>query len=141
MYKLKEPSRANLEVFFENAKKSILHRIEEWLSHRVQDVKVECRSKKIDLTAGIIPGGLTYNFLTKLKNEENLKKLMLGKIDFFIQFVADLKDQAKQFNYPEEYLFEKLNLTTYQRFENGGAKVQGSTAASMDHFNTIIKDK
>lgn len=140
MYKLKEPSRANLEVFFENAKESILNRIDDWLNNNVNDVKVKCRSRKLDLTAKVIPGGLTYKFLTKLNNEENLKKLMLGKMDFFIQFVTDLKKQAKLCNYPEEYLFEKLRQIPYEKFENRGIKLQDTVVADFDHFNTIVKD-
>lgn len=140
MYKLKEPSQVNLESFFENAKSSILNRIDDWLNHRVQDVKVECRSRKIDLTAKVIPGGLTHKFLTRLSDEENLKELMLGKMDFFIQFVVDLKNQAKMYNYPEEYIFEKLKQKSYQKFENGGKKLQHSVVADFDHFNTIVKD-
>ena len=39
MYRLVAPSQAELEKFFNTAKKSILDRIDDWLSDKILDVK------------------------------------------------------------------------------------------------------
>lgn len=140
MYRLKEPSRTDLEPFFNDARETILGRIKDWLDGKVIDVKVPCGSKKLDLTAKINPGGLTEEYLKLYSNEDNLKELMLGRMSDFVQLVRDLKDKALKKGYPQEYIFDSLTLKDYERLENGGRKLNLKLATTFDHFNTIFHD-
>lgn len=131
---------AELEKLFDGAKKSILDRMNDWLNGNVNDVKVKTKSKKLDLTAKVTYGSLTYAFLNKYRQESNLRQLMLGKMNDFIQLISDLKRDAFTMGYHEEYVFENLTLVLYERYEKGGAKLQSTAVGNIDHFNTIVKD-
>lgn len=140
MYRLEEPSQVELEKFFKRAKKSILDRIGDWLDDNISDVKVKCRSKKLDLTAKITPGSLTDVFLRRYNTENELKKLMLGNMSDFLQIIFDLKNGATTVGYPEDYVFSNLTLKQFETHENGGATLRTAVTRSFDHFNTILTD-
>ena len=140
MYKIKVPSQAELERFFDKAKGSILNRIDSWLNNAAMGVKVNCRSKKLDLTARVSRNSLTHSFLTRYQDEIELKKLMLGSMADFIQCINELKQDAVNQSYPAEYVFENMTLKKYERIENGGAAVTAKVTRDIDHFNTIVKD-
>jgi hypothetical protein len=140
MYKLTEPSPEKLKIFFDDAKDSIIGRINAWLNDEVDDVEVSCRSTKLELTAKVAPNSLTHEFLTRYRNEDELKKLMMGHMNDFVQIINELKHRATEIGYSEEYVFEGLTLKKYERLENGGARLAAKVTRDFDHFNTIVKD-
>lgn len=140
MYRIKDPSQTELEKFFNDAKESILGRMDDWINQRINDVKVPCRSKKLNLTAKVSAGSLTDNFLRQYHSETALKKLMLGKMDDFINIINDLKNDSTERHYPEEYVFSKLTLKQYEALENGGRAIHATVTREFDHFNTIVMD-
>lgn len=140
MYRIEEPSQTELEKFFNDAKKTILDRMDDWIHHRINDVKVPCRSKKLNLTAKVLPGSLTDVFLQRYHSETELKKLMLGKMDDFINVINDLKNESTVRHYPEEYIFSKLTLKQYEVLENRGRAIPATVTSDFDHFNTIVMD-
>jgi len=140
MYRIEEPSQIELEKFFDKAKKSILDRMDDWIHHRINDVKVPCRSKKLNLTARVSPGSVTDVFLRRYHSEAALKNLMLGKMDDFINVINDLKNESTVRHYPEAYVFFKLTLKLYETFENGGRAITATVTKDFDHFNTIVSD-
>jgi len=140
MYRLSEPSQVELEKFFKRAKKSILDRIDDWLNDNISDVKVKCRSKKLDLIAKITPGSLTDVFLRRYNTENELKNLMLGNMSDFLLIIVDLKNEAAVLGYPEDYVFSSLTLKQYEIHENGGTTLRTDVTRNFDHFNTILTD-
>ena len=140
MYRLVAPSQAELEKFFNTAKKSILDRIDDWLSDKILDVKVPCRSKKLNLTAKVTLGSLTDVFLRQYNPEAGLKNLMLGDINDFLRIINDLESKAAALGYPEDYVFSSMTLKQYETYENGGNTLRVAITRDIDHFNTILTD-
>lgn len=140
MYRLAEPSKVEFEKFFNQAKKSILDRIDEWLNDNVTDVKVRCRSKKLNLTAKVTPGSLTDVFLRRYNTEAELKMLMMGKISDFLQIIVNLENEAVTLGYPEDYVFSNMTLKQFETYENGGSAIRTAVTRDLDHFNTILMD-
>lgn len=140
MYRLVAPSQAELEKFFNTAKKSILDRIDDWLSDKISDVKVPCRSKKLNLTAKVTLGSLTDVFLRQYNTEAGLKNLMLGDINDFLRIINDLESKAAALGYPEDYVFSSMTLKQYETYENGGNTLRVAITRDIDHFNTILTD-
>lgn len=140
MYRLVAPSQAELEKFFNTAKKTILDRIDDWLSDKILDVKVPCRSKKLNLTAKVTLGSLTDVFLRQYNTEAGLKNLMLGDINDFLRIINDLESKAAALGYPEDYVFSSMTLKQYETYENGGNTLRVAITRDIDHFNTILTD-